>query len=317
VKILVCGFGSIGRRHLTNTQQLVRDADYTVVEPIEAAWKPTDRVAFARTLEDVRGEFDVALICSPTALHGDQIAALAGRARAFFIEKPLAHDRAALAQITQALAGREAVTMVGCNYRFERGLGIVRELLHGGVCGKPLSVRAEFGQWLPSWRPTTDYRQGYAAKRSTGGGIVLDRIHELDYVMWLFGVPTKVFALTDRLSALEIETEDTAEILLRFPGRAIGSVHVDYLQREYVCGMKIVCERGTIEWRFKPSSVRVLDDRGDWSTAFEDAAPDVNAMYVAELAHFFACVERGETPINGVTEAAATLDVAFAALEAA
>lgn len=317
MKILVCGFGSIGRRHLTNAQQLLCDADYTVLEPVEAAWAPADRVVFVSRLEDVRGDFDVALICSPTALHGAQIAALAGRARAFFIEKPLAHDRASLAQITRALADHPVTTMVGCNYRFERGLAIVQDLLREGAAGKPLSVRAEFGQWLPSWRPTTDYRLGYAARRATGGGIVLDRIHELDYVTWLFGAPTRVLAMTGRLSSLEIETEDIAEILLRFPGGAIGSVHVDYLQRQYVCAMKIVCERGSIEWRFKPSSVRVLGEAGAWSTAFEDAAPDVNAMYVAELAHFFGCVERGEPPINGVAEAARTLDVALAALEAA
>jgi len=204
-----------------------------------------------------------------------------------------------------------------CNYRFEPGLLRVQALLADKALGAPLSVRAEFGQWLPSWRPTTDYRQGYAARRETGGGIILDRIHELDYVSWLFGHPSRVLAMAGKLSALEIETEDTAEILLRFPSGAIGSVHVDYLQRQYVCGMKVVCERGTIEWRFKPTSVRILDEKGAWETVLDDANPDVNAMYVAELAHFFACVERGESPINPVAEAARTQDTALTALEAA
>ena len=256
MKVLVCGFGSIGRRHFTNAQPLLRDASYTIVEPVRAAWIEGPR--FVANLADATGEFDVALICSPTALHAEQIEALADRVRAFFIEKPLAHDRAALARIRHALEGRTVTTMVGCNYRFEHGLNLVHDMLAHDVVGKPLSVRAEFGQWLPSWRPTTDYRQGYAARRETGGGIILDRIHELDYVMWLMGAPTKVLAMSGRLSALEISTEDTAEMLLRFVSGAIGSVHVDYLQREYVCGLKLVCERGTIEWRFKPSSVRVL-----------------------------------------------------------
>ena len=100
------------------------------------------------------------------------------RARALFIEKPLAHDRAALAAIRRAIADRTVATMVGCNYRFEPGLVRVQELLAAGAIGKPLSCRAEFGQWLPSWRPATDYRKGYAARRETGGGIILDRIHD-------------------------------------------------------------------------------------------------------------------------------------------
>jgi predicted dehydrogenase len=315
VKILVCGFGSIGRRHLSNAQPLLRDAHYTIVEPARAAWQPAEGRRFVERLDEATGDFDVALVCSPTSLHAEQIEVLAGRVRAMFIEKPLAHDRDALARIRRAIEGRSVVTMVGCNYRFEPGLLRVQELLARDAIGKPLSVRAEFGQWLPSWRPTTDYRQGYAARRETGGGIILDRIHELDYVTWLFGAPTQVLAMSGKLSTLEISTEDTAEILLRFPGGALGSVHVDYLQRQYVCGLKVVGERGSIEWRFKPTSVRVLDEAGRWETVLDDADPDVNAMYVAELAHFFGCVERGAPPQNGVAEAARTLDVALAALE--
>lgn len=313
MKVLVCGFGSIGRRHFTNAQPLLRDASFTIVEPTRAAW--IDGPRFVASLAEAPGEFDVALICSPTSLHAEQIEVLAGRVGAVFIEKPLAHDRAALARIRRALAGRNVTTMVGCNYRFEHGLGLVRDMLASTAVGKPLSLRAEFGQWLPSWRPTTDYRQGYAARRETGGGIILDRIHELDYVTWLMGTPTKVLAMSGRLSTLEIATEDTAEMLLRFASGAIASVHVDYLQREYVCGLKVVCERGTIEWKFKPSSVRLLGEHNGWETVYEEASPEVNAMYVAELRHFFAAVERGERPVNDVDEAARTLDVALDALD--
>lgn len=313
MKILLCGFGSIGRRHFANARALVRDAAFTIVEPTTALH--TADAHFVASLAEATGEFEVAMICSPTALHAEQIAALAGRVKALFIEKPLAHDRAALATIRRALEGRSVRTMVGSNYRFEAGLTQVKTLLEANTIGAPLSIRAEFGQWLPSWRPTTDYRQGYAARRATGGGVILDRIHELDYMLWLFGVPTQVKAMSGKLSSLEIETEDTAEILLRFPSGAVGSVHVDYLQREYVCGLKVVGERGTIDWRFKPSSVRVLDEAGQWQTVFEDPTPDVNEMYVAELRHFFAAVARGEAPANDVVEAGHTLEIALGALE--
>ena len=117
-----------------------------------------------------------------------------------------------------------------------------------------------------------------------------------------------------KLSTLEIETEDVAEILMKFSSGAIGSVHVDYLQREYTCRLAIVGERGTIEWRFKPSSVRVLTDA--WQTVYEDATPDVNAMYVAELRHFFDALAAGTSPMNGLDEATRTLEVALTALEA-
>jgi predicted dehydrogenase len=315
MKLLLCGFGSIGRRHFANARALIGEASWTIVEPMRELWVTEPDVHFVAELGHVTGNFDVALVCSPTALHGNQLAALADRATAFFIEKPLAHDRSSLAAIRAAFAGRSAVTMVGCNYRFEPGLQRVADLVRAGTIGKPISARAEFGQWLPAWRPKTDYRQGYAARRETGGGVILDRIHELDYITWLFGTPTRVAAMSGKLSQLEIETEDTAEILLRFPSGMIGSVHVDYVRREYTCRLEVIGDRGSIEWRFRPTSVRVLRESGGWETAFEDPAPDVNAMYVAELGHFFDALARGTKPMNDVVEAAGTLELALAALE--
>jgi predicted dehydrogenase len=316
VKLLLCGFGSIGRRHFANTRALRTDTTWTILEPARALWREEPGVRFIADLAELDEPCDVALVCSPTNLHGAQLRELAGRATAFFIEKPLAHDRASLAIIQEAFAGRNTPTMVGCNYRFETGLLKVKELLDRGEIGRIISARAEFGQWLPSWRPQSDYRTGYAARRETGGGIVLDRIHELDYVTWLLGTPMRVVSMFDKLSSLEIETEDVAEILVRFESGAIGSVHVDYLQREYVCELKVVGERGTIEWRYRPTTVRLLREAGGWQTVYEDAAPDVNAMYVAELQHFYDALAAGTPPMNGLAEASRTCDIALRALEA-
>ena len=46
----------------------------------------------------------------------------------------------------------------------------VKELLNNGYIGKPLIGIFESGQYLANWRPTTDYRKGYFAKKETGGG---------------------------------------------------------------------------------------------------------------------------------------------------
>jgi predicted dehydrogenase len=318
MRIVVCGFGSIGRRHVANSRALVPGARWTIVEPHQAAWRTDGETLFVADLDALDGDFDVAMICSPTHLHAEHVSALAGRAAAFFIEKPLAHDRAALAAIQRALARHDPPTMIGCNYRFETGLACLQSRLAGGAIGTPLYARAEFGQWLPSWRPTTDYRTGYAARRATGGGVILDRIHELDYMMWLCGAPLAIKAMSGKLSTLELETEDTADILLRFPTGMIGSIHVDYLQRAYTCSLEIVGERGTLAWRYRPTSVRLLPESGPpWQTLFEESEPDVNAMYVAELDHFFAALASGTRPTNGLEEAARTLEVALSALEQA
>ena len=127
----------------------------------------------------------------------------------------------------------------------------VKRLVAEGVAGRLVSIRAQFGQYLPDWHPWEDYRRGYSARRDMGGGVVLDRVHELDYVRWLMGNVTEVCALSGKLSSLEIDSEDTAEILLRFESGAFGSVHLDYVRRDRDCRLEIVGEEGTLEWSYQ------------------------------------------------------------------
>lgn len=56
---------------------------------------------------------------------------------------------------------------------------------------------------------------------------------EIDYVRWLLGEVDAVVCFAGRQSHLEIDTEDTAALLLRFTSGAIGEIHLDYTQRVY------------------------------------------------------------------------------------
>ena len=77
-------------------------------------------------------------------------------------------------------------------------------------------LRCEIGQYLPLWRPGSDYRLGVSANRALGGGVLLELSHELDYLRWIFGDVDWVQASLERQSALEIDVEDTAHLLLSF-----------------------------------------------------------------------------------------------------
>ena len=77
--------------------------------------------------------------------------------------------------------------MTAYNLRFLPSLQAYRERIQFGVIGKVLSVRCEIGQYLPSWRPGSDYRQAVSASRALGGGALLELSHEIDYLRWIFG----------------------------------------------------------------------------------------------------------------------------------
>ena len=71
------------------------------------------------------------------------------------------------------------------------------------------------GEYLPGWHPYEDYRETHPARRELGGGCLRIQTHELDYALWLFGMPRQVFAVGGQLSRLEVNVEDAVDILMQ------------------------------------------------------------------------------------------------------
>lgn len=317
---LVIGCGSIGRRHLGNLIRLgLREIAAFDVRPDRLAEvSECFGVATYANLEEALSQGpSAALICTPTHLHLPHALAAARAGCHLFIEKPVAASLEGLEALIDEVDRRRLATLVGCNFRFHPGLRWVKEILDTGFIGRPLSVRAQFGQFLPDWHPWEDYRHGYSARRAMGGGVVLDRVHEIDYVRWLMGEIVEIAAMVGKVSDLEIDTEDVAEILVGFASGVFGSIHVDYLRRPYDCGLEIVGERGTVQWRYQDHMVRWFDARyGTWESR-QWLGYDGNDMYVEEMRHFLRVLVKEEASAQDVREGARVLQIALAAKESA
>ncbi|MGH7930330.1 MAG: Gfo/Idh/MocA family protein, partial [Candidatus Binatia bacterium] len=217
-------------------------------------------------------------------------------------------------QVIELARRKKLVSLVGCNMRFHPGLVTVKRLLMEQAVGRIIAARVEVGQYLPDWHPWEDYRQNYSARADLGGGVILDAIHELDYIRWLLGEVTGVFCLADKLSRLEIDTEDSAALLLRFQNGAIGEVHLDYIQRTYSRTCQIICEEGTIHWDYTAGQVRWYSARKkQWQCFDNPLGWEANEMYLDEMRHFLNCLARRVMPEQDLVEAARVLSIALAA----
>ncbi len=320
-RFAVVGCGSIGARHLRNLAAL-GCANLIAVDPDKTQRDAAAAAVGAQSAPDLAAALtlgaDVVLVAAPTALHVAAAREAVDARADLFVEKPLAASLDGVDELIDAADRNGTTALVACNLRFHPGLRRLRDLAHAGAIGRIVSARLEFGSWLPDWRPGQDYRVGYATQRATGGGIVLDAIHELDYARWLLGDVQDVACFADRLSSLELETEDVAAILLRFAGGAIGEVHLDYVQRDYSRTCQVIGEAGTLRWDFPTGETR-LYAAGDakWRSFGPATTWTINDMYVAELEHFLACL-RGETaPEQNLRDGRRALEIALAALASA
>jgi predicted dehydrogenase len=173
------------------------------------------------------------------------------------------------------------------------------------------------GQYLPEWRPNQDYRSGVSAQIGTGGGVIFDLVHELDYVGWLVGPVKSTVCFADKVSSLEIETEDIAAILLKFENGAIGTVHLDYVQRIASRTCRIIGAEGTILWDYFANNLRWYEAASRCWKEFSYAGFDRNDRFLQEMRHLLACVKGSEQPVVDVFAASRTLKLALAIKESA
>ena len=202
--------------------------------------------------------------------------------------------------------------MIGSNMRFHHGPATIKELLAKGIIGKIISAHMDAGQYLPDWHPWEDYRQMYSASASLGGGVLLDGIHEIELARWIFGEVDAVYSQGGTLSSLEIDTEDTIDILMRMTAGNSVSIHMDYVQRTACRTSKIIGEEGTIVWDIN-NDVRVFSasDKA-WHSYPPPQDYSINQMYLEEMQHFLRYLSGEEQSTLDAHEATRVLEIVLA-----
>jgi predicted dehydrogenase len=219
MRALVVGFGSIGSRHAHLLAALGCDVGVVSERAIE---HPKRFTTLSEALD--RHSPGYVVLASATHLHAPQLAEL-GRTRfagLTLVEKPL-FDTAVAPDSLPAGA-----VYVAYNLRFHALIAALRAQL---ADERVLSVQAYVGQYLPTWRPDSDYRNSYSASATRGGGVLRDLSHEIDYLTWMLGGWTRVTALGGKFSELEIDSDDVFSCLFATPSCPAVSVELNYLDR--------------------------------------------------------------------------------------
>jgi predicted dehydrogenase len=317
MRALVVGGGSIGRRHLRNLKTLGA-GHLGVVETDgsrrQAVADELSAVSFSRLQDGLDWAPSLVIVATPTHLHAEQTLEIVRAGFPVFVEKPLSHTEAGLSEIAQLVESKKIVSLVGCNMRFHPGPVKVKQVLDERRLGRILFARVHTGSYLPHWRRDTDYRLNYSALVETGGGCILDCIHEIDLARWYLGEVDSVFCSSGHLSSLEIETEDVAILVCRHTAGALSEIHLDYVQRTYERGCQIVGELGSIFWDFNAGAVRWYDAASEkWTTFPQLETWEMNQMYIDEMKHFLECLAEQRPTTLPIPEAAALMQVVFAA----
>ena len=318
-RILIAGLGSIGRRHLRLARKLIPNADIRILRHLVTSEVPEySNGCFSTTKEAVAFAPQIAVIATPATFHISTAQPLAEAGVHLLIEKPLSATLNGVPELIDTCRQQRTVLQIGYNLRFLPSLQRFRDLLGQQVIGKLLSVRCEIGQYLPSWRPGTDYRDGVSARRELGGGVLLELSHEIDYLRWSFGEVDWVRATLSNQSELELDVEDSAHLIIGFSPRdnrnqLIGSLNLDFIRRDTTRLCTAIGENGSLRWNGLTGQVMIYRaGRNEWCELFRHQHQRDDS-YQAEWQNFIMCVTSNSTPLITGDDGSKVLEIIEAA----
>lgn len=291
---LVIGYGSIGKRHAGNLAKLGHEV--SLLRHQRGASTPgpfREFYDFDEAIAAIRP--DCAVVASPTPNHAADAAKLIDHGVPMLLEKPPALDLASALDLQDRMARRGFKKYdLAFNMRCYPPLRFIKDYLPR--LGKVYAMRVSAGAYLPGWRPAVDYRQTTSARAELGGGVHIELVHEIDYVLWFLGMPEKVVAQVTCVGNLEINSADLCSAMLLYANGSVVQLHLDYLSRKNLRGCQIIAENGTLDWSYTDRTVLV---HGAKPEKLFELPPDYdfNETYLAQMRNFTAVVSGNAAPL--------------------
>jgi predicted dehydrogenase len=196
-KILIIGFGSIGKRHaaILKNFRIVSEV-YILSRRNSKIFKTINKLSQIKEIDP-----DYIIICSRTSDHFKHLKYIEKNfsKKIVLIEKPLFNKFHKFSILKNKV-------FVGYNLRQHPVLRFIKNFI---INKKIFSVNIICNSYLPNWRKNINYKTSYSSHRRLGGGVLLDLSHEVDYIEWIFKKIKRLdFVKIKKLSNLKINVED-------------------------------------------------------------------------------------------------------------
>ncbi len=313
---LIVGLGSIGKRHLETVSVVAPEARIVVLRRPQS---PPDAAGAGATvvhdLDDALAlGIKAAIVAGPATTHVATALQLARAGVHCLVEKPLSDGLEGVDALLELCNRNNLVLQTGYCLRFDPALAAIHEAVEKGAIGRILGIQASVGQYLPDWRPGSDYRTGVSARRDLGGGVLLELSHEIDILRWLGGEVVCVAARLGCHGGLDIDVEDTADLLLTFKTGITGTLHMDMVQRSARRKCVIAGANGTLVW----DGIRGRADHydaasGRWRALFDGDQAHRGEYFQEQFRHFLHCIETGGQPLVSGRDGRRVVEIVLAA----
>ena len=295
--LAIIGLGSIGRKHLRLVKEIRPEINIIIVRSgVNKNFKEkkiANKIVFS--IEDaLKIGIQAAIVSTPSVYHAEQTIKLLKSGVNVLVEKPLSNSLKNIEKFLDYNQKSDTQSLLGYCLRYDPGALKFKKMLKERNIGKILHVQIDCGSFLPNWRKEKDYSKSVSAKSKLGGGVLLELSHELDYIRWFFGDMINVYANMKNSKTLDIEVEDSADIIFDSKQGFTISLHLDFNSHSSRRLCSVRCTEGDLIW--DAIEKNVIWNPAQGSIEVEKMNHNNDDMYRMQLKHFFECVENGKSP---------------------
>ena len=302
----VIGAGGIAQPHVAAWRQLGASVTIHSLEGAEAL-AARHEAATADTLDELLDRCDVVDVCTPTFAHDEFVIAAARAGKNVVCEKPLARTHAKAVAMIEACREAGVQLYPGQVVRFFPEYATAKAAVDAGRIGRPAVLRFSRRGAAPS--------RAWFADPALSGGIIVDQmIHDLDYARWIAGDVSQVYAkVTGEPTTAYVILTHTSGALTHAIG-GWGHPQTVFRTSFSLAGDTGLLEHDsadnpTLEWDV-PSSA------SEGGTLLPNTSL-VESPFVTELREFAAAFAGGPPPRVTAEDGLAALDIGLAAAESA
>jgi UDP-N-acetylglucosamine 3-dehydrogenase len=307
MKIGVLGSGFMGGTHARALAK-VDGVQVAAVSSrsIDKAQALAGEVGASATTDDMAiitdPSIDTVSITLPTHLHAEYTTAALKAGKHVLLEKPFALTEAECDEMIAAHQGSDQIFMIAHVLRFWPAYVELVKYVHSGKLGKPLAAMASRLSVMPGW---ADW---FKDPKLSGGAVMDLMIHDVDALNWALGEPKSVYARGHEAAP---GLWNHVMTIVDYGG-AHGFIEAsEFMPKDYpfTAMMKVVCEKGTVEFNFRAGGVSVEMGGVNTLVVYEagnafNLGNESSDPYQNQINYFVNCVRSGEQPELGTPEQA-------------
>tara|TARA_Y100001968_G_scaffold288903_1_gene291521 strand:+ start:8506 stop:9471 length:966 start_codon:yes stop_codon:yes gene_type:complete len=308
-KILICGYGSIGKKFCNLIKSNWTNIDIALLRSKENKLniRENNQLTFYSINDATNWKPNAAIICSPAPFHLSQATYIASKGIPLLIEKPLGIDSQLDHEWNELRKFSKSIPiLIGYVLRHDSAYKTIKGWLKENKIGKTIEASFLCGSWLPLWRNDKNYKRTVSARSELGGGVLLELSHELDLINNLFGdfeIKSSIILNSD---LLDIDVEDKVQVSALSESNVSINLSLDFCTQPPIRNIMIRGSEGRINWDIISGKLTYTDslNREIINTYPTDPLIRLNN----ELEHFFNCYQKKINPIVTIEDGLTVLD---------